>query len=241
MYIEENFFCVKMYPKGGALFYTVIICLFTGLFLESSFLIGQTVLDRVPIFLLKIDSGDVKTLLYRGQTVVVFNNYIEDDSSAEYSTPDNLPDGKYVVFYKKDTSRLAIEANYHNGKKNGIQKGFYLDGKINYSINYKDGNREGSFSSYYKSGQIKLTASYKNNNLIESHFYFPNGMLNKKTVCKKDNCNSEEYKEDGNIIKEKRTKNKEIYKEYNIKGDIIKKECYKHGKLIYMRVYRRSE
>lgn len=52
-----------------------------------------------------------------------------------------------------------------DGKKEGLWKIFYDDGKLKHEIFYKNDMKEGMFRSYYSSGALRVDTNYKNDEL----------------------------------------------------------------------------
>jgi len=50
--------------------------------------------------------------------------------------------GVHIVLY--ETGELEYEANFENGKLNGITKEYYVSGRLKGEVNYKDGKKDGS-------------------------------------------------------------------------------------------------
>ena len=75
-------------------------------------------------------------------------------------------------------ARLWVETPYKNGKKHGIAKRYYENGKLASEIPYKNGEIHGVAKGYYESGKLASETPYKNG---EPHgvvkWYYENGKL----------------------------------------------------------------
>lgn len=185
----------------------IIIGLFTVL---AANCLAQEVLYPAPTEELHYGS---KEILYRGEKVRVFENSPETDETNLVPTG-NLPNGKYVAFFKGDTSKLAYEVNYLNNQKNGVSKEFYLNGNLRLVSNYKNGKLNGSYLSYYRSdGKLKSSSNYKEGKLNGASItYFPSGKKKNET----------EYKDD--MVKR-------CIREWNEQGELIAETYYKNGRM----------
>jgi len=89
-------------------------------------------------------------------------------------------DGKSLIF-QKDGKTLKSEVYYKEGKKHGIVKAYYTNGKLYRTYNYSNGLMEGEQKRFRENGQVSSIAFYKegqpNNTLQE---FLINGDLKKK-------------------------------------------------------------
>lgn len=212
-----------------------IICFF---FIFPFYSFGQSVLERAPIEHLKIDTSNLEPLEFRGENVFAFRNYIPNDSSLQLIAPEIMPDGKYVAFYKNDTSKLAVAISYLDGERNGFEKKYFENGQIKQIDNYSLGVLNGQSLSYYKNGNLQADVEYKTGNLVNGLYYSSDGKLYEETICKKASCClSKRYEKDK--IVETRSKGKKVrITVWNLKGELVQKEFYKNGKLVYLKDYR---
>ena len=194
------------------------------LLLVPFYSISQSVLDAFPLVYLKIDSNKLAEILFKGEKVFKFENYLDNDSSFELTPPDHLPMGKYVAFYKNDSSRLALEVTYSNGEKNGTQKEYYLNGNLKVSEDLVNGKRSGKYMYYYRfpANQLCRYEEYKNGKLNGDYIlYCPNGKKN--TVGKGKNgleCGNwlRWDCDDGNLINEWKYKKGKMVSSKNFKN-----------------------
>ena len=70
--------------------------------------------------------------------------------------------GKVTAHYQVDTSQLAYVQYYLNGRKSGIYKAFYPNGKLLEFGVYGNGVRHGEWTWYNDSGEILMKGKYKN-------------------------------------------------------------------------------
>lgn len=110
-------------------------------------------------------------------------------------------------------ARLWFETPYKNGKKHGIAKRYYENGKLASEIPYKNGEPHGALKYYDDNGKLMSEASYENGK--------PHGMLKK-------------YYENGNLEYETPFENGEqhgVAKEYYENGNVSYEAPYENGKL----------
>ena len=67
----------------------------------------------------------------------------------------DLLHGRYVC-YNTITGNIIYDANYKDGKKHGLTRGYYSSGKLKLEKNYKDGKEVGECKEYYPSGEIRI-------------------------------------------------------------------------------------
>lgn len=82
-----------------------------------------------------------------------------------YEIPDN------------QNGNIKWETPYKNGKKHGIEKGYYETGELETKIPWVNGKREGDYKIYYISGKIKQITKLKNDKQISEQVYFEGGQL----------------------------------------------------------------
>lgn len=75
------------------------------------------------------------------------------------STSDSTFTGEQKIFARKNVLKSTV--NYLNGKKHGVTKTFYPDGKVvMFKITYKNGIKDGETIKYYKSGKVYKRTNY---------------------------------------------------------------------------------
>ncbi len=107
-----------------------------------------------------------------------------------------------VKLYNED-GNLLVEAEYREGKKNGLITTYYPSGHIKAEFTLVNELREGRMRIWYEGGVKKYEAYYKNDMLNGRQIkYFPNGKVN--IDCEyKDNLEHGKksvMKEDGTIL-----------------------------------------
>ncbi|SHN69585.1 toxin-antitoxin system YwqK family antitoxin [Desulfovibrio litoralis] len=105
--------------------------------------------------------------------------------------------------YYKNGKRM-IEVPYKDGKVDGVKKVYYKNGKIWYEIPYLAGKKEGISRIYYENGKISSEALYKNGKVDGiAKSYHENGKLKQEIPFDKQGLLDGElqvYDEKGKII-----------------------------------------
>jgi uncharacterized protein len=144
---------------------------------------------------------------------VNFKNGLEDGLAKEYEK-----DGRIItlITYKSGfiVERELINRYDNNGKKNGLWKYFYADGKLQREGTYKHGEENGYFKEYDKDGNLVTTAKYADGTKLEDvaelvkldvrKDYYPDGKVKIAATYNKEGKLEgvrREYSEDGNIAK----------------------------------------
>jgi antitoxin component YwqK of YwqJK toxin-antitoxin module len=144
---------------------------------------------------------------------VNFRNGLEDGPAREYDR-----DGRIItlISYKSGfiVERELINRYDNNGKKNGLWKYFYADGKLQREGTYKHGEENGYFKDYDKDGNLLTTAKYADGTKLEDvaelvkldlrKDYYPDGKVKiAATYNKEGNLEGvrREYAPDGKIEK----------------------------------------
>ena len=85
---------------------------------------------------------------------------------------------RYYDVYDYYNKQLAWEVNYSNGLKDGISKGWYIDGTPKWIVNYNNGRKEGDDKRYYESGELLSIVNYIDGlRQGEKKSYYPSGAL----------------------------------------------------------------
>lgn len=114
--------------------------------------------------------------------------------------PKVIPDG-IVKFNNADGSRTEVPRK--NGKVNGIVKGYYPSGKLEYEENYIDGVVSGISREYYENGQIADDRIRQGHSDLARKVFYKNGVLKadeKESDSK--HKSSKFYAEDGKLSME---------------------------------------
>ena len=82
----------------------------------------------------------------------------------------NYKDGKLdgVQRYWYSNGQLYIEENYKNGQQDGVQRYWYDNGQLNEEANYKDGKLDGIRKVWYNDGELKFELNYKNGVIVKT-------------------------------------------------------------------------
>ena len=184
---------------------------------------AQAILNAPALEYLRIDSNNLKTIIFRGENVIKFENVLDNDTTIELASPNHLPTGKYVAFYNNDSSKLALEVTYYNGEKNGTQKVFFLNGNPKITEDLVNGKRNGKYIYYYHfpGNQIYHYEEYKNGLLNGAYILFcTNGKKNTEGKTKNGlNCG--------------------VWARWNCDdGRLIDKWRYKKGKMVSSKVFK---
>ena len=142
---------------------------------------------------------------------------------------------------------IIFECEYLKGKKNGIGKEYYKDGKLKFEGEYLNGKRNGIGKRYYNDGKLLSEGEYLNGEKIGifKKYYSDGKLLSEGEYLNGKKWNIKEYDKNGNIINE--LKNGKgyfnIYNKYNnliYEGEFINglkngkgKEYYNDGILKY--------
>jgi antitoxin component YwqK of YwqJK toxin-antitoxin module len=177
--------------------------------------------------------------------VVIFK-----DSTGKISTELKYENGIIEFVRIWSDSSLFLEANYKNGKENGLWKRWYSEKKIQSEKYFKNGLKDSIWKSWYPNGKLMYEIQYSNG--VENGFwktYFENGQINLEAnfINGKENGVCIEYFENGKIKTEYNFKNgikngacKTWFEDGQINFDVnlidgkengICKEYYKNGQL----------
>jgi len=85
---------------------------------------------------------------------------------------DTLYTGKFYSLHPN--GQKAEEANFKDGKPDGLAVGWYEDGQKKGEGNWKDGKKDGLFVEWHENGQKKLEGNYKDNKGIKGSSKFWN-------------------------------------------------------------------
>lgn len=137
------------------------------------------------------------------------------------------PDGTVEHVFYSDGKEIAKQKLDDNGDiiqtigkiPNGVVKGYYESGKLEYECNYRDNKLAGIVKVYYESGRLMKEWNYKDNKLNGiTNWYFENGKLLRQ-------FNYEDGKREG------------MTKKFYENGGIWSIKTYKNGKFINRKEY----
>lgn len=92
-----------------------------------------------------------------GISGVVYENFVDDTPKAEINLMYGLQHGKYTQWHES-TGNKEFEANFYQGKRDGITTFWYPSGKLKSQTSYKAGTQHGLANFWYESGQMKSEA-----------------------------------------------------------------------------------
>lgn len=150
-------------------------------------------LPSKPIYL-KQNKDSVFNKIISGNLYHVFS-YRFDKEFDGVTLPDSLNNGKWIAFFRDDTTKIALLAEY---KKNRCRKVkiFYFNGNLRVSYSLKNGLDHGICRIYNENGNIYAVAKFKNGELIEDwgHFFDENGKKKSKRWKPSDKKMTEQEK-----------------------------------------------
>lgn len=122
--------------------------------------------------------GSLNIVSAGGQTVTYNGKEVNKKGA------DGKKTGYWVVFGKDKTNSgfaddaVMEEGEYEAGKKTGLWKTYYSNGKIKSEIVYKNNRPSGSFKTYYDNGQVEEEGNWKGTFYTGSlKRYYSNGQL----------------------------------------------------------------
>ena len=89
-----------------------------------------------------------------GISGVVYENFVDDTPKAEIHLMYGLQHGKYTQWHES-TGNKEFEANFYQGKRDGITTFWYPSGKLKSQTSYKAGTQHGLSNFWYENGQVK--------------------------------------------------------------------------------------
>lgn len=90
----------------------------------------------------------------------------------------------YLFLLSGAVSAYAQEFNQtdSSGKKQGLWKKMYPNGKVRYEGEFKDDREIGLFKYFYKNGKLRATNNHDGNGTVANHVYHPNGKIKAKGI-----------------------------------------------------------
>ncbi len=80
-------------------------------------------------------------------------------------------EGKWI-YYHKGSKQIMMTEDYKNGHLDGLQKTYFINGKLTEEVNYTDGKREGIKRIYSDKGVLLKEFTYKNDKLNGKTIYY---------------------------------------------------------------------
>lgn len=105
--------------------------------------------------------------------------YYREDGTLEgkVTYKNDEANGKYVAYFENGKT-LYSDGTYINGKKNGIEKEYYMSGKVYMKRNYIDNKLNEAIIYYYENGKVLLKGHLNTNTPYgDWEFYDKNGKL----------------------------------------------------------------
>jgi antitoxin component YwqK of YwqJK toxin-antitoxin module len=163
---------------------------------------AKAFLKKNPKGLLSVKSNNFKNkdLLEIADKIV----YLETDGyplNTKYLS--QLKNLKTEKFYRN--GNLQREANYKDGKRNGLYRVWHYNGKLEKEMNYKDGRIEGLYREWYLNGKLFEESNYKDGELDGlSRNWYENGHLKEEGNYKDGEIDGlyREWDEDGQFEEE---------------------------------------
>ena len=140
--------------------------------------------DNQPIGVFKYyyPSGKIRTILTHKNTKTSYAKDFDANgkllAEGKFTTEKRDSTWIYYQYVDKQKKTLTIE-DYKAGKKVGIWKTFYADGKsLAREVPYTNDKKNGTSKQYYESGKLKVSMQYVNDK-AEGKFtsYFPNAKI----------------------------------------------------------------
>ena len=144
----------------------------------------------------------------------------------------NYVDGKKEGVWKKywNNGKLASEITYKNNLQNGYAKIYYKNGNISEEGTWMNGKWDGSYKLYYENGQLSYDWNYVNGKRDGAQkYYFENGKVQYDGSWKGGNESGvlKEFNEDGQLVAEKNYNDGKIDEagsKYYTPPPVVKKE-----------------
>ncbi len=166
-----------------------------------------------------------------------------DDGSVRsrmiYTSPTS--DSSLQEYFYDESGNLNVIAPYTHkygtmAVKEGIEKGFYDSGELEYTVPYIKGKRDGLFKGFYQRGSLSLETPYKNDMRegIQKQYY-ENGVLKWEIPLRKDKASGIEkgYYPSGKLYRTN------TYKDGVMDG--VSKVYFENGKLAGSGKFRKGE
>ncbi len=131
-----------------------------------------------------------KTIVIRGSDIIQHIFYRDEEEIArQIIYPDGridqrgeIPDGKVEFF--DEYNQTHGQERYENGRKSGVVKTFFKDGKLRTEEEYRNGQRQ-IYKEYYNNGQLRLLVDSRDARLSKNDrdevgigkLYYPDGIL----------------------------------------------------------------
>lgn len=149
-----------------------------------------------------------------------------------------------IWHFKDSVLKTVLLSSYKDGKQNGVEIDYFLNGKIKDSINYLNDRQDGNYKAYTENGILIKDCNYRNGYLIDSYKeYYTNGIIKvqgqysqtkgyiKVNLVNASATGKMKVRTVDRLIDNKPLK-QGVWKYYNSKGQLMKTEKYVNDKRI---------
>ncbi|MFT4780370.1 MAG: antitoxin component YwqK of YwqJK toxin-antitoxin module [Pseudohongiellaceae bacterium] len=120
--------------------------------------------------------------------------------------------GVSEVFYSEILKAETIE--YKKGKRHGVYKKWFRDGRISYEAHYDNGLQQGTAKSWWKNGKLRSEANYDKGivNGIQKQWYKSGNLFKQMTIVNgKEQGLQKAWRDNGKIYNNYEAKNGRIF------------------------------
>ena len=119
---------------------------------------GSVVITRTEEEVKRRTATELRRTYYStGELYSEYYSYFDENGQ-------EVNEGPWKVYLQSGV--LSHEANYTNGKLNGLETIYFDNGKPDRSWTYKDGKREGTMTRYRRDGTIEYTCEYSDDSVV---------------------------------------------------------------------------
>ena len=144
-------------------------------------------------------------------------------------------DGTQKRYYPN--GKIDMERTFKNEKLDGVAKDYFESGQLKSEVNYKDGEQEGLTKTYYENGQLNTEENFKDgqsDGLVK--VYSQGGQLRVEKTFQRGELEglAKDYYENGNLRSEvffKKGKKDGVQKWYRLDGKLEGENSYKNDVL----------
>ena len=115
--------------------------------------------------------------------------YTSENTRIKYGVTTDIKNNKPItgVYKARQGNGLWVEANYKDGKRDGVYKEYDKNGKLSKEKNYEDGWLDGVFKVYHVNGNLGIEGNYEDGKRDGVHKYYDeNGKLEREENYKDD-------------------------------------------------------
>ena len=145
-------------------FIALFICFisFINLYGQSDVFTKASPLDSVII--INEQNNHTTYVSFKGDSSYVFS-YKFDKEFGDVTLPDSLMNGQWIAYFKDDTSKIALCAEYKKHKPYKV-KVYFFNGNLKQMYFLKDNLINGTCILYWPDGKIYANIKYKNGKLL---------------------------------------------------------------------------